>query len=116
MSMKRGQIWLVDLAPTLGAEMTKARPAVIVSSDTIGTLPLKVVVPVTAWQPVFAKFPWMVRIDPDAANGLSKASAADTFQVRSLSQIRFVHQIGDLSSETLDRIEQALVLVLEISP
>ncbi len=108
MSMSRGQIWLVDLAPTLGAEMTKARPAVIVSSDTVGTLPLKVIVPVTAWQPVFAKFPWI--------NGLSKPSAADTFQVRSLSQVRFIRQIGDLPTDTLDRIEKALTLVLEITP
>jgi mRNA interferase MazF len=96
--------------------MTKARPAVIVSSDSIGTLPLKVIVPVTAWQPMFANFPWMVRIDPDAGNGLSKPSAADTFQVRSLSQIRFIHQIGDLPTDTLDRIEKALTLVLEITP
>jgi mRNA interferase MazF len=38
---------LINLDPTLGAEIRKTRPAVIVSDDAIGTLPLRVIVPVT---------------------------------------------------------------------
>lgn len=45
--MKRGDIWLVSLDPTVGSELRKTRPAVIVSSDGVGRLPLKVVVPQT---------------------------------------------------------------------
>lgn len=41
---KRGEIWLVNLEPTIGAEIRKTRPAVVVSSDFIGKLPLKLVV------------------------------------------------------------------------
>ena len=45
--MKRSEIWMVNLDPTIGAEIKKTRPAIIVSGDSIGTLPLKVIVPVT---------------------------------------------------------------------
>ncbi|MDP2965956.1 MAG: type II toxin-antitoxin system PemK/MazF family toxin, partial [Pelolinea sp.] len=38
--MKRGEIWLVNLDPMTGAEIQKTRPAVIVSNDALGKLPL----------------------------------------------------------------------------
>ena len=44
--MLKGDVWLINLDPTIGAEIKKTRPAVIVSEDAIGVLPLKVVVPV----------------------------------------------------------------------
>ena len=44
---KRGEIWLVNLNPTVGAEIHKTRPAIVISSDYIGKLPLKLVVPIT---------------------------------------------------------------------
>ena len=37
--MKRGEVWLVNLDPTIGAEIKKTRPAVIISSDLVGVLP-----------------------------------------------------------------------------
>ena len=43
--MYRGEVWLINLDPTMGAEIRKTRPAVIVSSDAVGVLPLRVVVP-----------------------------------------------------------------------
>jgi len=48
--MRRGEIWLINLDPTVGAEIRKTRPAVIVNDDAIGILPLKVIVPVTDWK------------------------------------------------------------------
>jgi len=48
-----GEVWLVNLDPTIGDEIKKVRPVVVVSRDTIGVLALRVVVPVTAWQDRF---------------------------------------------------------------
>ncbi len=42
--MRRGQVWLINLDPTIGAEIQKIRPAAIVNDDAVGTLPLKVIV------------------------------------------------------------------------
>jgi mRNA interferase MazF len=40
--MFRGELWLINLDPTIGAEIKKIRPAVIVNDDSIGILPLVV--------------------------------------------------------------------------
>ncbi|MBK7893719.1 MAG: type II toxin-antitoxin system PemK/MazF family toxin [Anaerolineaceae bacterium] len=112
--MRRGEIWLINLDPTIGAEIRKTRPAVIVNDDAVGILPLKVVVPITDWKERYAVAPWMSKLNPDAENGLSKPSAADAFQVRSLSQERFVRRLGKLSPENLQTISQALAVVLSI--
>ena len=94
--MRKGDVWLINLDPTIGAEIKKTRPAVIVSEDAIGVLPLKVVVPVTDWKDRYAAAPWMVRLEPDTQNKLVKTSAADCFQVRSVSQERFIRLVGSL--------------------
>jgi len=112
--MRRGEIWLINLDPTIGAEIRKTRPAVIVNDDAVGILPLKVVVPITDWKERYAVAPWMIKLDPDRQNGLSKPSAADAFQVRSLSQERFIRQLGQLPPEKLRAISQALAVVLSI--
>ncbi len=113
--MQRGDIWLINLDPTIGAEIKKTRPAVIVNDDAIGKLPLKVIVPVTDWKDRYALAPWMVKLEPDSENNLDKPSAADAFQVRSVSQERFVSRIGRVSAESLERITRALAIVLSIS-
>jgi mRNA interferase MazF len=111
--MKRGEIWLVNLDPTIGSEIKKTRPAVIISSDLIGILPLKVIVPFTDWKDRYASAPWMVRIDPSETNGLSKPSASDGLQVRSVSQQRLVKHLGVLSPLQVAQIVQAVVNVFQ---
>lgn len=86
----RGQVWDVNLNPTQGAEIQKIRPCVVVSSDQIGNLPLKVVVPITGWQDQFDGYLWFVKLEPDGQNGLDKLSAADAFQIRSLARSSWV--------------------------
>jgi mRNA interferase MazF len=77
--MRRGEIWLINLDPSVGAEIRKTRPAVIVNDDAVGILPLKVIVPITEWKERYAVAPWLVRVEPDKDNGLDKVSAADAF-------------------------------------
>ena len=57
--------------------------------------------------------PWMMKIDADGQNGLSKASAADALQIRSVSQQRLVQKIGTLSSVQVAKIVQAVMTVLQ---
>jgi len=111
--MRRGEVWLVNLDPTVGAEMRKTRPAVIVSSDLVGILPLRVIVPLTDWKERYAVAPWMVRIEPTRENGLAKTSAADCFQVRSIAAGRLVQKIGQVSAGDMERIVESIKLVIE---
>lgn len=110
--MRKGEIWLINLDPTIGAEIRKTRPAVIVSEDAMGILPLRVIVPLTDWKERYAVAPWMVAITPDVQNGLAKPSAADGFQIRSVAQERFVQRIGMLNSDQVEQILKAVQIVL----
>ena len=112
--MKQSEIWLVDLDPTKGAEIQKKRPAIIVNDDRLGKLPLKIIVPITDWKEHYQIAPWMVKIEPNNANGLSKTSSADCFQVRSLSQERLSKKLGNIDNATLDDIKEALKKVFDM--
>lgn len=112
--MKRGEVWSINLDPTIGAEIKKSRPCVIVNRDSIGILPLKIIVPLTAWQEKFAGADWLVPIEKSSAKGIAKKSAADTFQVRSVSQLRLVEKLGVLPAQDLASIDQGLRLSLHL--
>ena len=112
--MKQGEIWLINLDPSVGSEMRKTRPAVIVNDDNLGKLPLKVIVPVTDWKDKYQAALWMIKIIPDATNGLSKTSSIDCFQVRSVSEKRFVKKLGELNFDQRSQIKKALAKVLTI--
>jgi mRNA interferase MazF len=112
--MKQNEIWLINLEPTLGAEIKKTRPAVIVNDDFLGKLPLKVIVPITDWKEKFTIAPWMVKVEPTSRNGLTKVSSVDCFQIRSVSEYRFVKQIGVVSDSVMDKIRIGMAKVLSI--
>jgi mRNA interferase MazF len=54
---RRGEIWLVDFDPAVGAEIQKVRPAVVIGVDSIGRLPLRMVVPITDWKIRYVNYP-----------------------------------------------------------
>lgn len=112
--MLRSEIWLLNFDPTIGAEISKTRPAVIVSNNAVGILPLKVVVPITDWKDRYVQYKWMVRIDNDNRNNLSKPSALDAFQVRSVAQQRLIRKLGELSDVQMQQLTDALALTLDI--
>ena len=105
---KRGEVWNVRFDPAVGAEIQKIRPAVVISVDSVGRLPLKIAVPVTDWKPAFANFAWFVYLPARPDNGLTKDSGADAFQVKCVSEIRFVDKLGELSASQLDDIAAAV--------
>lgn len=109
--MLRGEIWTLNLDPTVGAEIRKTRPVVIVSHDDIGILPLRVIVPVTDWKDRYSSVIWMVKLNTSQETGLQKVSAADAFQVRSVSEERFVRRLGRVSNDDLESITEALSVV-----
>ena len=110
---KRGEIWLINLDPTIGSEIQKTRPSVIVSSDFVGKLPLKLVVPMTDWKDYFAPNFWHICIEFTSENGLTKRSAADALQLRTVDLRRFVRRLGVLCTADLQEIVYAIVSLVE---
>lgn len=112
MSIKQGEVWLVEFFPKVGSAIAKTRPAVVISDDRIGRLPLKTVVPVTDHKLSYDAYPWMLKLEPAAANGLSKLSSADCFQVKNFSDDRFVKKLGELPVKTVREIHRLVLKTL----
>jgi len=70
--MNRNDIWIINLDPTVGSEIRKTRPVVIVNDDKLGKLPLKIIVPITDWKERYKDVPWMVMMDSNKENNLTK--------------------------------------------
>jgi len=113
-SPRRGEIWWVGLDPTEGSEIQKTRPCVIVSTDALGKLPVRVVVPLTTWQSRHAHRLYMVHVPRDTKNNLKNDSTADPLQVRCVSLERFRSKLGVLDRSQLMDIVSALALVVEV--
>lgn len=109
-SPKRGQIWEVNFDPTIGAEIEKLRPAIVVNTQEAGRLPLCIVVPITDWKTQFENFFWFVHLPPSQASGLYKESGADCFQVKSISINRFIRKLGRVTEKQLEDIACAITL------
>lgn len=112
-NLHRGDIWIVNLDPTIGKEIKKSRPSVIISSDSIGILPLKLIAPITKWKSYFEENLWHVKIIPNDLNGLAQLSAIDALQIRSIDTQRLVKKLGNVSPAQLEEIVYAIAAIIE---
>lgn len=112
-SPKRGEIWLVQLDPTRGQEIQKTRPAVIISSKLFAPIPIRIVIPVTKWQPKFRDRPFMVFIKQTDENALDQDSSGNVLQVRSISVERFVKRLGEVSPTVLQELLAGLIICVD---
>jgi mRNA interferase MazF len=110
--MKQGEIWDVNFSPQVGDEIRKIRPALIINHDSVGTLRLKVVVPITDGLRVLRD--WHVPLAKSASNGLNKDSVADCFQIKSISNDRFITRRGTISQQEMDEVKIGLIKVLDL--
>jgi mRNA interferase MazF len=105
---RRGEVWWVRLDPTLGSEIAKTRPCIIISGNVFNRLRRTVVViPLsTAPQP---GTPLLVPVRCDG-----REVVAVTDQIRAIAKQRLDKRLGELSSEDLEAVEQGVREVLEL--
>lgn len=116
MILKTGEIYWVNLDPTIGNEIKKRRPVVVLNGGHDKHLKLAIVVPVTAWSSYWEKNPFFVSLEPNTKNGLKKKSVVDCFQIRAVSHNRFAGMIGEISTDEIDLIKRSITLILDIEP
>ena len=124
---KRGEIWRVNFnspltavtpkewvprkeLPTTGDEIFKTRPAVVMNIAEQWNLKLRIVVPVTEWVEYYVtnNFFWMVKLPITRSNGLDEDSAADTFQIKSVSLARFGGKLGVVTRAELEQLTDTI--------
>ena len=112
---RRGEVWFVRFDPSVGDEIRKTRPAIVLSASEFGILNLRYVVPLTDWKDRYELYPWITPVLPTSLNGLSKPSAADAFQSKSLSLERFEKKIGAVTQEQLREIAKTVGLCIGLA-
>ena len=99
--MRRGDVHLVRLDPTLGSEIKKTRPCVVVSPDELNQhLRTVVVAPMTT---TGHAYPWRIRCRFQRRSGFV---ALD--QIRTVDHERLLKRLGELGSDALTEVLQGL--------
>ncbi len=107
-SIKRGEVFLVNFDPTVGAEAKKTRPAVVVSNDVNNAhSPIVSISPITS--NVTKVYSFEVEI-PSGMRGLRTRSKIMVNQTRAVDKIRLIKKLGHLSEGLMDSVNQALKL------
>ncbi len=112
MTIKRGDIVLVNLAPSIGSEQGKIRPCIIVQSDSLNQVsPNTIIVPLTSKIPE-KEYPQLAIVD-SKEQGLKEQSAALCNQIRAISiEGRILKKIGNLSQEAMQKVDEAIKVSL----
>ncbi len=108
MELKRGEVYWVNFDPSIGGEIQKARPAVIVSNNAANVMTNRtLVIPLSSQ---------VTRLYPGEAliqlNGKKSKAMAD--QLTTASKLRFKSRIGAVSPEEMGLIERAILVQLGI--
>lgn len=110
---KPGEVWLVDFEPSVGSEIYKRRPAVVISVSGYTNLPLRIVVPIRGHSDE-KRLSWLVPLKKDAKNKLTKDSVVDASQVHSFDLDRFITKIGFLTTSQVLEIRNAVALCIGV--
>jgi len=109
---RRGEVYLVVFDPTIGHEIQKTRPAVVVQNDVSNQHS-----PITIVAAISSQFrdpphPREVPIRPGGKTGLSQPSAVILNQVRSIDRKRLVKRLGVLDAATMLKVDDAIKISL----
>lgn len=104
--MLRGEVWWIDFNPSIGGEIQKVRPAIIVSNDASNKLLNRVqVVPVTTSTTKCYPAEAYVEID-------GKINKAMADQIATVSKLRLKNKVGKISSQNMRDLERAIKVQL----
>jgi mRNA interferase MazF len=108
---RRGEIYLVQFDPTVGHEIRKTRPALIIQNDVSNEhSPITIVAAITS-QYTDPPQPRQVLIPP-GKSGLSKASAVVLNQIRSIDRRRLVKRLGTTDTTVMTKVDRAIRISL----
>jgi len=111
---RRGEIYLVGFDPTVGHEIQKIRPAVVIQNDISNQYSPITIVAAISSQFSDPPFPREVVIEPEES-GLPKRSAVIVNQIRSVDRLRLQERLGRLSRPSMERLDEAIKISLGLA-
>jgi mRNA interferase MazF len=106
-SIRRGEVFLVNFDPTVGAEAKKTRPALVVSNDINNQhSPIISISPITSNVTKVYSF----EVEVTSGGGLKTRSKVMVNQTRAVDKIRLIKKLGSLSEKIMLEVNRALKL------
>jgi mRNA interferase MazF len=110
---KRGDIYLVNFDPTIGSEINKTRPALIIQNDTSNQYsPVTIVAAITSSISETKVYPTEVFLCT-GSGGLKADSLVLLNQIRTIDKLRLVKKLGSLSPKTMSMVNRAVKISLD---
>ncbi len=109
-----GSIWLVSFDPSIGTEIRKTRPAVIISGTAFNQRSKVTVLPITSANPSDRLLPVIVPLIPSIKNGLSSNSFVVCIDPMTFDKRRLIQCLGQVEPSQLEEVQQILVRYLEL--
>jgi mRNA interferase MazF len=109
-----GSIWLVSFDPSVGAEIRKTRPAIIISGTIFNKRRKLTVLPITSSSPDARLLPVVVAVSPNAENGLTTDSFIVCIDPMTFDKQRLVKRLGLLDLKRLMQVQSILRSYLEL--
>lgn len=112
MEINRGEIWMINLDPTIGHEINKRRPGLVIQNDLGNKFsPMTIVLPISS-QKIEKIYPFEVSLKKEKRIGLEKDSKVLCNQIRAIDKRRLSKKVGKLSQELMEEINNALKISL----
>ena len=112
--VKRGDVFLVNFDPTIGSEIQKTRPAIVLQNDIANTYSsVTIVAAITSKSDEGKLYPTEVEMNA-GAGGLLNDSVVLLNQVRTIDKQRLVTKLGSIDTKTLARVNEAIQISLGI--
>jgi len=111
-NIRRGEVYLVSFDPTVGHEIKKTRPALVIQND-VGNRhsPLTIVAAITSKVSVVL-YPVEVVVSPSRANGLETLSAIRLDQIRTIDKQRLIKRLGAVEHSIMQKADEAIRISL----
>ncbi|WP_309734548.1 type II toxin-antitoxin system PemK/MazF family toxin [Chamaesiphon sp. OTE_75_metabat_556] len=109
-----GSIWLVNFDPSIGTEIRKTRPAMIISGTLFNQRRKVTVLPITSSSPDSRLLPVVVALEPDGINGLTTDSFIICIDPMTFDKQRLVKQLGMSNADQIRQVQTILRSYLEL--
>ncbi len=112
---RRGDIWLTNLDPVVGSEQGKTWPVVIIQNDVANEYSPVVIVAAITTAGGPKEYPTEVRVQAQEG-GLKRDSVILLNQIRTIDKRRLIEHWGELTSQTMEKVDEALKISLGLVP
>ena len=113
MNIRRGEIYLTALDPVFRKEVSKTRPAVIISNNKNNLFSGTVTILPISSQNLDKTYPFEVFL-PKGSGNLPKNSKVKADQIRTVDKMRIIKLIGELKENQIEDIEKAIKIHLDL--